>query len=206
MARWNTYSEEQKTFLRENAGKYSRAELTAFFNWTFGTDKSELAIKSYCNNRGWGTGKDGRFEKGHKSWQVGLRGDEYKSHFTPESFQRGIAGMNEASKTVKIGDEIIRSGVPYVYVSLDYTKTRDERIVAKRRLIWEQKHGPIPEGHRIINLNRDQMDCSPENLACVPAQYIPILSRNGWWSTDPELTRAAIRWCELFYTIKELEE
>lgn len=203
MATYNTYSIEQEVFLKNNAPLMSRKELTERFNETFGTTKSVRAIKSYCNNRGYNSSSDGRFKDGNVSWQTGLRGDDYKSHFTEKSFQQGIRGMLQANKTRKIGDEVIIDGVPFVVTSLEYGVPFHERRQPKRRVVWERLHGEIPKDHCIVCLDGDPMNCSPSNLYCMPIRFRPLLAKNKWWFGNSELTLAAIRWCELFYALKE---
>lgn len=204
MATYNTYPAEQEQFLKENAPLMSRKELTERFNREFGTNRSVSGIKAFCNSRGYNSSADGRFKKGDVSWQKGLSSEEFKSHYTEESFQRGIEGMRQANKTKKIGDEIIIAGVPWIVTSLEYGVPFHERRQPKRRVVWEQLHGEIPKDHCIVCLDGDPMNCAPENLYCMPIRFRPIMAKNRWWSTNPELTRTAIKWCELHYALKDV--
>lgn len=202
MAAYNTY---QENFLKENAPLVSRKELTERFNQKFSTNKSIAAIKAFCNARGYNSSADGKFKKGHVSWQTGLSGEEFKSHYTEESFARGIEGMRQASKTKKIGDEVVIKGEPWIVTSLEYGIPFHERRQPKRRVVWERLHGEIPKGYCIINLDRNPMNCEPENLCCIPIRFRPILAKNKWWFDNAELTRTAIKWCEMYYALKDLE-
>lgn len=206
MATYNTYSNEQVEFLKENAPLMSRKELTERFNEEFGTNKSVLAIKSYCNARGYNSSSDGRFQDGNVSWQTGLRGEAYKAHFTEESFAKNQKNYREANKTKKIGDEIIIDGVPWIVTSLDYGVPFHERRQPKRRVVWERLHGEIPKDHCIICLDGDPMNCDPSNLYCMPIRFRTILAKNQWWFGNAELTLAAIKWCELFYALKGVQQ
>lgn len=202
MARYNTYSGEQEEFLKGNAPLMSRKELTERFNKRFNVNKSVLAIKSYCNYRGWNSPSDGRFKDGDISWQTGLKGDAYKAHFTEESLKRGLKNMLESNKTRKIGDEIVIDGVPWIVTSLDYGTPFCDRRTPKRRVVWEQTHGEIPKDHCVICLDGDPMNCDPSNLYCMPIRYRTLLAKNNWWFKEPELILTAIKWCELFYALK----
>ena len=202
MARYNTYPVEQVEFLKVNAPLMSKKELTERFNEQFGTSKSVRAIKSYCDARGYYSPFNGKFQKGHVSWQTGLRGDDYKSHFTEESFARNQQKYTEAKKTKKIGDEIVIDGVPFIVTSLEYGIPFHERRQPKRRVVWERLHGEIPKDHCIICLDGNPMNCDPSNLYCMPTRYRAILAQNKWWFGNAELTLAAIKWCELFYALK----
>ena len=76
----------------------------------------------------------------------------------------------------------------------------------KSHIVWEQHYGSAPpEGYTIAFLNRDTKDCRIENLYAVSPRVMREMSKKKWWSTDRELTLAAIRWCELFYAMKEAE-
>lgn len=203
MATYNPYTPKQEAFLREKAPLMSRSELTEQFNKEFGTNKSACAIRCWCNKRGYHAADDGKYKKGQVNWQNGLRGEEFKSHFSEESFRRLTEPMKQANKTAKIGDEYIIKGVPWVLTSLDYSIPFAARRQLKRRVVWEQLHGEIPKDHCIVHLDGNHMNCDPSNLYCMPTKFRFILSHNHWWSENPELTLAAIKWCELFYAIKE---
>lgn len=205
MATYNTYSVEQEEFLKENAPLMSRKELTERFNEKFGANRTVPGIKAFCNSRGYNSSSTGRFQEGHISWQTGLRGEEFKAHYSAESFQRGIEGMRLANKTRKIGDEIVIDGEPWIVTSLEYRVPFWNRRTPKRRYVWEQLHGPIPKDHCIINLDGNPMNCDSANLYCMPTRFRPLLAKNKWWFGNAELTLTAIKWCELHYALKEKE-
>jgi len=202
MATYNTYTEEQEHFLFVNAPLLSRKELTELFNWKFGVSKSVGVIKSWCNSRGYNSANDGRFKAGCETWQKGLRGDDYKSHFTDESFARGLEKMLESNKTAKLGDEYVKNGTVYVVTSLKYGIPFDQRRAPKRRVVWERAHGKIPDDCSIIHLDGNPLNCEPENLYCLPNKYKSIMAKNGWYTDSREHTLTAIKWCELFYMLK----
>lgn len=206
MATYNTYSAEQELFLKENAPLMSRKELTERFNSEFGTAKSVLAIKSYCNARGYNSSSTGKFQHGNVSWQTGLRGDDFKAHYTEESFSRSFNAMYYARNFHQIGDEIVRHGEPWIVTSIDYNLPSDRRRIQKRRYVWQQLYGEIPQNHVIVCLDGNPMNCEPSNLYCMEKRFVPILAKNQWWFGNAEMTLTAIKWCELHYAIKELNE
>ena len=204
MATYNTYSAEQIEFLKINAPLMSRTELTEKFNAQFGTNKTVRAIKSYCNARKFNSSNDGKFKDGNISWQTGLRGDDFKAHYTEESYKRSYNAMYNARNFHKIGDEIIRHGEPWIITSVDYNLPSDKRRIQKRRYIWQQLYGEIPQNKVIICLDGNPMNCEPSNLYCMPKKFVPILARSNWWFGNAELTLTAIKWCELHYAIKNV--
>lgn len=71
---------------------------------------------------------------------------------------------------------------------------------------WEKSYGSIPEGKRLVYLDSNKQNCDVSNLYFTDTKIQMRLGRNGWQSTNPELTLAAIKWLELFYTLKEVAE
>ncbi len=184
----------------------TRKELTESFNARFGTKKSVLSIKSYCNLRGWNADSDGRFQKGNRSWQTGLSKEEFRSHYTADTFRTLVSSMADANRKWRVGDEIMRHGIPMIVTSDDYALKFWQRLTPKRRYVWEQAHGSIPPGHRIIHLDGNPMNCELDNLCCIPDRFVPLLNKNHWLTDSREHTLTAIKWCELFYALKDGEK
>jgi len=73
-----------------------------------------------------------------------------------------------------------------MYALKHYTKD------AKKYEAWEAAHGPVPDNHCLIYLDRNPENKAVENLACVSNSVKRIMSEHGLFSTDPETTRAGI--------------
>lgn len=71
------------------------------------------------------------------------------------------------------------------------------------RYYWQQAHGDIPEGYQVVHLDHDISNNSLDNLYCAKGKVIREMSKNQWWFDNPELTLAALRYCELHYLLKE---
>lgn len=204
MGTYNTYPSEQQEFLKVNAPLMSRRELTERFNIEFGTKKTVRAIKSYCNARGYNSSSDGKFQKGNVSWQTGLSSADFKAHYTEESYARMFNAMYYARDFLKVGDETVKNGEPWIVTSVDYNLPLEKRRIQKRRYVWQQLYGEIPQDHVIVCLDGDPMNCEPSNLYSMPKKFVPILGKSHWWFGNAEMTLAAIKWCELYFTIKEV--
>lgn len=66
------------------------------------------------------------------------------------------------------GPVLVRKGRRYTWSSKGYwrcTTMGDRHNLA--RLIWEETHGLIPAGHKVIYLDGDRFNLAPENLACL---------------------------------------
>ena len=60
------------------------------------------------------------------------------------------------------------------------------------RYVWEQYHGPIPKGKKIILLDRNGMNCDISNLAMVSDRVHVVMNNKGLRSDIPEVTQVGI--------------
>lgn len=176
------YTEEEKQFLRDNILTHSYRELQKEFNAKYNLCLTLKSIEKTCRRIGVNHGHAGVvFEKGEN---------------------------NPFSPTLPIGSEIISAGKVYVKVSNKCFANGKSRVgdtgnfVQKNRYIYEQSYGPITAGYQIIALDKDRRNFSPDNLYAVPKKINMMMCLYKWFSTDREVTLAAIKWCELFYAMK----
>lgn len=171
------FSEEEDRWLSEHSRDGSYLEVAAEFNRIFGQTRTPGVIKVHCN----------------RALHAGFKNQKYSNSFP-------------------IGTEVIRCGFVWVKVS-NINCEKSGKLTSsvvnwrqKSHIVWEQHYGSAPpEGYTIVFLNRDTKDCRIENLYAVSPRVMREMSKKKWWSTDRELTLAAIRWCELFYAMKGAE-
>lgn len=75
----------------------------------------------------------------------------------------------------------------------------------KHRLVWEKSNGPIPNNHFLIFLDNNKQNCELQNLAIVDANIHGLMFKNGYYTTDGELTKAGISISKILSKIKTLE-
>lgn len=133
---------------------------------------------------------------------------EFGLHQTKSQIQdwcsrHGIKGRSkrESSQKYKIGDELVLIGEVMVIQSTEPNVPILKRVEYKKRILWREAHGDIPKNHLLIFLDGNKMNCTLENLACVPLTWMRILNQNGWLNGDAEVTKTALKWCELHYAI-----
>lgn len=201
------FTEDQKKFMFEYGSKVSRKKLTSMFNDQFHTQAPYATIKSWCNRHGIESVLgDCKFSsETSPRWQSGLSKDEFRGHYSDESFDRMTCAMRESNIKYSIGDEVVRHGIPHIVVNDTFCKGYDYRLQKKDRYAWEHANGPIPEDYMIIHLDNDPMNCELNNLRCIPTKYRTFLAKNGWWDCDKELKVTVLKWCELFYEVKECD-
>lgn len=197
MARHNQYTPEQEEYLYENAPTMSRVQLTEGFNARFGTKKSVSTIKSWCNRRSIHNGNDGRFKDGHRSWQTGLRGEEYRKHYTKESWDKSKSGLVFVEQKYQEGDLIIRHGLPAFYKGGDVGAEIDNRIEYASTTVWERANGKLPDNMKLIHLDGDVMNYNLDNLRAIPKSWLSDLRYTGGLTKNRELNEAKLRYCAL---------
>ena len=177
------YTPEQENWIKENVDNYINGiQLTYAFNSVFGTNKKPDTIKSKIHHL-------------------------LPEHCYPWSGGQ-VKGRGVSVTAREIGEERITAGYTYIKIAKNKinknftTEQIRENWVQKHRWIYENAHGEIPKGSLVVFLDSDQSNFNIENLYCIPRRITIPMIRNNWFSTNPEVTLSAIKWCELFYTLK----
>lgn len=139
-----------------------------------------------------------------------LFNNHFKTNVTVSSIQQQCMiflkikrGFNRfAHNRLDVGSEICKGNDRImVKVSDIGGKRRKEDWVDKHRLIYEQHYGKIPNDSMVIFLDGDHTNFDPENLYCIDRKIHIIMVYNKWYTTNRDNTLAAIKWCELYYTL-----
>lgn len=168
------YTQEEEHFLRVNRNKMPMKDLHRKFCQKF-SEIGYYALKA-------------------KTQRMGLKVDD------AQRFNK----VAERSR-VPIGAEHRYGGYIMVKVSDKATGTKKDRRSyrenwkPKHVWVWEQHNGKLPPKHQIIFLDGNHENFSPENLMAIPLQYVVMMNRNGWIKGNAELTKTAIKLCELHY-------
>lgn len=175
------FTEEEDAWLAENYSKMKVKLLTEKFCAKFEHQCKPRTIIGHCNKiLGIQSGRKD-FPKGNIPWRVCDIGQEKKG--------------NNGYTLVKVGDK----------KTTRESKDKHDNWKFKHVLIWEKHHGEVPKGHMVIFLDGNKENFSIENLACVPLRYATIMARNKWHGKG-EITKTAMKWCELHFAIKEIGE
>ena len=171
-----TFTEEQDKWFAERNGKLSVKEMTMLFNQTFKQNRTEGVIKIHCNRN-------------------------LKIRFLDSHFQEGDP----------IGTEVVRCGYVWVKVSNKIPKEGEQSGYLnwrqKSHIVWESHYGCMPpKGYSIVFLDGNKQNTDVNNLYAVSGKVLREMSKKQWWKSDPNLTLAAIKWCELHYVLKGLEQ
>lgn len=180
MQKHHIYTEVEEQFLRDNIGKYTYLELTSKFNEKFGTNLRLHSISDKCC----------------KSMKI-------KRNCNTGQIQKG------AKPKYQIGSEIMKQGYVWIKFNDKYFDRKvtmenyKENWMPKHRYVYEKLYGSIPDGAIVIFLDGNRENFDIDNLYCVDRKIHAVMCNNKWYTDSREHTLTAIKWCELFYTMKE---
>lgn len=172
------WSDAERAWVKRHA-HLPRADLHTRFCAAFNRPDISLEnIKRLCNRNGWQAASDGRFAPGQISHNAGKRG-----YHAPGSEKGWFKKGNKSHTYRGHGYERIDSKDGYVVMIVDETNPwtgAATRPVHKHRWLWEQAHGPIPDGMCLKCLSDDKTNCDPSNWELIPRGLLPRLNgRSG---------------------------
>lgn len=182
------WSEDEIQFLKDNVKGITLKELTRRFNKKFNTNLGESAIANMKNKLRLKSGiVGGRFEKGHIPANKGKKGS-----MSPEQYEKCKATMfkkgNIPANHRPIGSERIDKRDGTILIKVQDGKL-EKNWMGKHRYIYEQVHGKIPEGCKVIFADGNNRNFDPNNLILVSNAEELIMNRNKLFSKDAEFTR-----------------
>ena len=135
------------------------------------------------HSRGITSGRTGRFPAGHRPWNAGTKG---LTGANRTSFKKGQAPPNRRP----LGAERIDSKGGFILMKIaepDPYTGFPTRYKHKHVHIWEQAHGPVPEGMVVALIDGDKTKCELENLMLISRAELLNLNRHGYKDTPAEL-------------------
>lgn len=203
MKGWHiVYSARELAFIKARC-TMDRRELHAKFTKKFGrADVSLVHLNALCKRKGWFTGRTGRLEKGNVPANKGKR-MPYHPNSARTRFKKGQLPHNT---NYLHHERVSKDG--YVEISVAETNPHtgfERRYVLKHRWLWEQAHGPLPEG-MCLKCRGDQLDTDPSNWEMVPRALLPRLNGRfgrGYDSAPDELKPTIMAVAKLEHHVRE---
>lgn len=197
------WTEEQKAFVREHAPGRPRKETYQMFLEAFDVDLEYENFISFMKRSGIRNGLDTTFKKGNAPWSKGIKmPPEAVAKTRKTQFKKGHTPHN----ILPVGTEmVLHDG--YVWVKLNDLPCVKKQVNwrQKHRLVWEEHHGPIPEGMYVSFLDGDRTNCNIENLILLSQGENSTLNMSGMRSKDPEVTKAAALLAKITHKVRERE-
>src|SRR5699024_7926304 len=122
--------------------KHTARELLPTFNDKFNADVTLDQLKATLFRYKIQSGRTGRFKKGQKAWNKGMKGlDLAGENGKKTQFKKGHAPLNSKP----IGSERIDKKDGYILIKVKNEGLYQDKWRLKQRVVWEQHHGKIPE-------------------------------------------------------------
>lgn len=169
------YTPEQDEWLRENYPALGATEAYVQFGETFGVMKGFEGFKSHVKD-------------------LGLR----------------VSAQRQYEANQNNGD---RTNVPLGTIAVRNHKQKSGKVVQANWIkVGDGTSGWMPlshyimgkpdKSHVVIHLDGDRLNDDPDNLLTIDRSINALMMNQKFWSSDPNITRTGIKWCELYETIK----
>ena len=176
------FNARQIAFIQHEYLTMAVVELTAALNKKFRAAFRVQQVKSFVHNHKINCGRTGRFEKGNVPFTAGTKGfvKPNSGNFKKGSEPANINPMYSERICARDGCMLIK-----VPEANPYTGAKS-RYKHKHVWLWEQEHGPAPDGHVITFIDADKLNVVIENLMLVTRGELLYLNRHGYNETPPD--------------------
>lgn len=176
------YSPEVHAFIAQNVLGTTTRDLVAMVNEKFNLGFTEPMMKSYKTYHKLKSGLDCRFRPGHVPQNKGMKG-VCAPGCEKTWFKKGSTPVNHRP----VGSERVDMDG---YILVKVAEPNKWRM--KHRIVWEEHHGKIPDGQKVIFLDGNKLNTEIENLALVTNSEHLEMNRARLRSEDPECTKSGI--------------
>lgn len=189
------FTPDQEKFIRENAKVRYNHELAEMVNEKFGLNITPRQISNWKKNHRIKSGLTGRFERGHKPWNKGMKG--LNTGGEAGWFKKGQVPLNYRP----VGSERIdKDG----YVMIKVADPNEWRH--KHAVMWEKYHGrQIPKAHVVVFLDNDKTNFEKDNLELLSRAELAMMNKYKLFSSNSQLTKTGITLVKLILKTNEIE-
>lgn len=197
----SVYTEEMNNWLIANYSKYDNdwVILANDFNSEFDTDFSPSRLCKHCERKlkihnplkKKGHVNKGTFSKGSKSISTDRQ--------LPLGTIRTYTSKTSRILFVKVK---LADGESGSLCGNGHNYKRPWWIPLKEK-VWMDAHGEIPEGYRVIQVDKDYKNCSLDNLVLADKRGLAIMGSHKWWSDNSNFNKTGIQWCNLYIAAKD---
>ena len=181
MGKHTYFTFEQEVWLRENYHLMSSySMLTDRFNSKFGTSRNIGMIRDKCSKR------------------MGLKGMPNQTRYGKKKKEELPLGTIKKSQTGTYIKVRMSNGAKCAWYTEPYWLPLQKKI-------YQDAYGDILPEQMVCFLDGNPNNFNLDNLYPIDRKISAVMSSNKWWTSDKERTLTAIKWCELFYALKELE-
>jgi hypothetical protein len=176
------FPKEVVEYIKANYKGVGPSEMAERLNKQFGKNYTRSQLKSYYGNHDINSGLTGRFEKGHVPVNP-FKPGECPPNSKATQFKKGNIPINHR----EVGSERVNVDG---YIEIKISEPNVWRM--KHNVVWEEHNGKIPEGHKIIFLDRNPLNCDISNLEIVSNAVLLEMNRRKLHSPDPDYEQTGI--------------
>ena len=195
MRKLHIYTKGQVDFITKNVIGKSCKELAEMVKEEFEINLTERQIHTFKKNRNLKSGLDGRFKKGQKVWNKGMKGLNIGGKET--QFKKGQTPINYRP----VGSERVNVD-GYVEIKIKDPSTWEP----KHRVVWEEANGKVPKGHVVIFGDSNRLNVDLDNLILITRRQLSYLNKNNLIQNDADLTRSGILVADIFSRLSQLKK
>ena len=194
------YTAAQERWLHAHSYHYTKTQLARRFNHYFKLDLSAGAVGRKARQLGLtlkysGPAYTGAFTPGRKPGPEARNTKPNRTTFKPNNVPKNTRPLGATRIDTKTGEVLVRTatGTPYYHPNGRIRTTHYYR--ARRLVVWEALHGPVPPGHAVIRLNADPRNDNPDELMLITRAELARLNQLSPLRDlppDPQLRRAAV--------------
>lgn len=207
------WTPEKLAFMAEIIPGHEEHEIKALFLERFGDELNSGQIGNVKTRLHITSGtRGGRFKPGQPAFNKGKKWADFMSPEGMEGsrrtqFKKGELHDRTDGWIKPIGFErLSKDGYIEVKVRDGLQEKPCKNYRPKHRIIWEQHHGPIPEGVNIVFADGDRTNFDPENLVAVPRGCWGPMMKRGAEYKDRETLETQVRITELSRAIRAAEK
>lgn len=225
------YSEEETAYIKEVAVGRKNKEIAELVNKRFDTDRTALSIAAMKTRSGIVsfpqknkpyTEEQIEYIRQIATGRTNLEITKmYNKKFKEERSESGISSIRLKYDILTGNDGRYKKGqISDKRKPIGSTRTskegyQDIKVLEGRgkknwdrlhKVIWEKKHGPVPEGHIIMFGDGDKSNLDVNNLICINRGQMARLNKTDMIQSDADLTRVALNIIELESKVSELSK
>jgi hypothetical protein len=171
---WIKYTARQLAWIKRHRKMPRRALHAAFARKFRRRNVAFNNLKALCTRKGWRTGRDGCFEKGHVPANKGKE-MPYNANSARTRFKKGSRNGRAKQNYKPIGSERL-SKDGYLERKIHDGLPLQSRWRAVHLLNWEALNGPVPRGHCLKSLDGTKTNADPSNWELIPRAMLPRLN------------------------------
>lgn len=183
------YPDGMRAYIKSIAAGTPTSEIARKTEEHFGIEFPVEKCRAYMKNHGIKNGLDCRIKKGNVPPNKGKKlSPELYAKAAGTMFKKGHIPQNK----MQVG-EYTHTTDGYMVRKVQDEGTQRERFVFVHREVWEQHHGPIPEGKMVSFLDGNKDNCEIENLVLLDNDENLEMNRKKLRFDNADSTRTGVQ-------------